>query len=129
MAFCSECGKEINDKAVVCIHCGVATKNQEAQQPAQQQPTINIVNTSTNTAQATANSGMGGVMFPPKSRWLAFFLCLFLGYLGVHRFYVGKSGTGILYLFTGGLGGVGYVIDLILILFGGFRDSMGRPLM
>jgi len=55
MAFCSECGKEINDKAVVCIHCGVATKNHAVQQ----QPTINIVNTNTNTNTVTANSGGG----------------------------------------------------------------------
>ncbi|MBQ3755018.1 MAG: TM2 domain-containing protein, partial [Clostridia bacterium] len=39
----------------------------------------------------------------PKSRLVATLLCFFLGGLGIHRFYVGKVGTGILYLFTGGL--------------------------
>ncbi|WP_184107962.1 TM2 domain-containing protein (plasmid) [Borreliella lanei] len=46
---------------------------------------------------------------------MIFLLCLFLGYLGVHRFYVGKIGTGILYLFTFGFLYVGALIDLIRI--------------
>ena len=46
----------------------------------------------------------------------AFFLCLFLGYLGAHKFYEGKVGMGILYLFTLGLCGIGWIVDCILIL-------------
>ena len=64
-----------------------------------------------------------------KSRWAAFFLCLFLGVLGIHRFYVGKAGTGILYLLTGGLFGIGWIVDLIVIAAGTFRDGLGYPLM
>lgn len=51
-----------------------------------------------------------------KNKWIAFFLCLFLGAIGAHRFYEGKIGTGILYLFTLGLCGIGVLIDLIIIL-------------
>lgn len=40
-------------------------------------------------------------------------LCLFLGWLGAHKFYEGKTGMGILYLFTFGLFGFGWVIDAI----------------
>ena len=40
-------------------------------------------------------------------------LCLFLGWLGAHKFYAGKTGTGILYLFTFGLFGIGWLIDTI----------------
>lgn len=43
-------------------------------------------------------------------------LCLFLGFLGGHKFYEGKIGTGILYLFTGGLFLIGWLIDLFNIL-------------
>jgi|TARA_B100001971_G_C17916851_1_gene395698 TM2 domain-containing membrane protein YozV len=55
-------------------------------------------------------------------------ICLFLGGLGIHRFMVGKTGTGILMLFT--LGGVGIwaLIDLIQILKGKFTDKEGNEI-
>jgi TM2 domain-containing membrane protein YozV len=60
-------------------------------------------------------------------RWLnLLLLSIFLGYLGVDRFYAGKIGTGILKLITGGGCGIWYVIDLILILSGTFTDSEGN---
>ena len=52
--------------------------------------------------------------------------CFFLGTLGVHRFYVGKVGTGILMLITIGGLGIWALIDLILIITGNFRDSEGK---
>lgn len=61
-----------------------------------------------------------------KSWVVTMLLCLFLGYLGIHRFYAGKIWTGILYLFTGGLFGIGFVIDFIIICVGAFDDKQGR---
>ncbi|WP_300809459.1 NINE protein [uncultured Desulfovibrio sp.] len=63
-----------------------------------------------------------------RSRLVALLFCLFLGYLGIHRFYVGKFGTGILQLLT--LGGlcIWTFIDCIFIACGAFRDAEGKQL-
>jgi len=61
-----------------------------------------------------------------KSWVTALLLCIFLGGIGAHRFYVGKIGTGIIYLLTGGLFGIGWVVDLILIIVGKFKDKEGK---
>lgn len=50
-----------------------------------------------------------------KSKGIAYFLWFFLGWAGIHRFYVGKVVTGLLYLFTFGLLGFGWFIDLFLL--------------
>jgi len=55
-------------------------------------------------------------------------LCFFLGGLGVHRFYVGKIGTGILMIFTLGGLGIWLIIDFVMILTGSFKDKEGKDL-
>lgn len=93
-------------------------KRKSAEPPkAAQQPTINV------------NNNTNGFTYVSKKKWVAFFLCLFFGFLGVHRFYVRKTGTGIIWLFTCGLGGIGWLVDLVMILLGAFRDNMGQPLV
>lgn len=76
--------------------------------------------------QATVDSY--GNPVSSSSRLAAALLCAFLGPLGVHRFYVGKVGTGLLQLVTVGGLGIWYLVDLILILVGQFRDAQGRLL-
>lgn len=100
--FCQHCGKVIDKDCIICPHCGKQVAELKSEQP-------NIVITNTNT-------NVNGHTGHEKSKWVAFFLCLFLGGIGAHRFYEGKIGTGILWLFTGGLLGVGWLIDLIIIL-------------
>jgi hypothetical protein len=64
-----------------------------------------------------------------RSRLAAALMCFFVGVLGVHRFYVGKVGTGILQLLTFGGLGIWALVDLILILVGTFRDKQDRLLV
>ena len=113
VTFCRQCGGEMDAGAAFCPACGTAIG--QAARPI-------IVN--------VMDKGSGGdyTAYPYRSRWAAFFLCLLFGTFGAHRFYVGKTGTGILWLMTFGLFSFGYTIDLILILFGAFRDKAGWPL-
>lgn len=63
-----------------------------------------------------------------RSYWITLAFAFFLGTFGVHRFYVGKVGTGLLMIFTLGGLGIWTVIDLILITFGAFRDKEGNEI-
>lgn len=83
-------------------------------------------------AQACPKCGAPNVMATlgasNKSFAAALLLCFFLGTFGIHRFYVGKVGTGILMLLTLGGLGIWTLIDFILIAVGSFKDSEGRRL-
>lgn len=63
-----------------------------------------------------------------KNKKTAFFLCLFGGFLGLHRFYVGRVLTGLLWFFTLGFCGIGWLLDLLVVALGGFKDNTGAPL-
>ena len=63
-----------------------------------------------------------------KSNTVALLLCFFLGFLGVHRFYVGKIGTGVLMLITLGGLGIWNLIDFIIIVVQKFTDKEGNTL-
>ena len=69
---------------------------------------------------------MNTAEFSDRSRLVALLFCIFLGPFGVHRFYVGKIGTGILMLLTLGGLGIWVLVDLILIGLGSFRDKNDR---
>lgn len=63
--------------------------------------------------------------YSPKSRLVAMLLCWLFGYLGIHRFYVGKVGTGLLMLLTLGGLGIWWLIDLVMVIIGSFTDKDG----
>ena len=110
--FCRHCGAKIPEDAVICTVCG---RQVEAVKSEAAQPSVVINNSNTNS-NINTNVNAGGRGGNPKNKWVAFLLCLFLGFIGAHKFYEGKVGTGILYLFTMGLFGVGALVDLIVLL-------------
>jgi len=73
---------------------------------------------------------MGILQASDKSRSMTLVLCIigFFGIGGIHRFYAGKVGTGILFLLTGGLFGLGTIYDLIKIATNTFTDALGHPI-
>lgn len=110
LKFCQHCGQPIDEACVVCPKCGKQVAQLKQEQP---QIVINNANNNTNT-----NVSQVGFMYGrPKNKWVAFVLCLFFGFFGIHKFYEGKIGMGILYLLTLGIFGIGWLIDLIRILF------------
>lgn len=112
--YCPGCGTEITDPNMTdCPSCGGFVPKSETPPPAVGQPSIIIQNTNTNT---NTNTVPIMVAKTPKNKWVAFLLCLFLGYFGAHKFYEGRIGMGILYLFTMGLFGIGWLIDCIILL-------------
>lgn len=63
-----------------------------------------------------------------KSNVVALILCIFLGGLGVHRFYVGKIGTGIAMVLTLGGLGIWVLFDFVMICMSKFTDQDGNAL-
>ncbi len=124
--FCSDCLVDADGKFYCKADVGRVLKEvkEEAAATKTANPNIVINNANTNVNTNTA----GGTGYPYKSKLAAALLCFLLGVFGAHRFYVGKIGTGILWLLTGGLFGVGALVDFIVILIGGFRDKANMPL-
>lgn len=108
MKFCKHCGQQIDAECVICPKCGRQVEDLPSGQP---QVVINNSNQNVNT-----NVNVNGGRVKRCDKWVAFILCLFLGFLGAHKFYEGKTGMGIVYLLTAGLFGIGWFIDLIAIL-------------
>jgi TM2 domain-containing membrane protein YozV len=96
-SFCHACGAKTNPLAVICVKCG---------------------------AKLEGKIAAGDVS--PKSRLVVTLLAWFLGGFGVHRFYLGKIGTGILMLLTGGGLGIWTLIDFIFAVTGNMRDKEGK---
>ena len=98
--FCKYCGEKIPKDAVLCTYCGRQVEQLKFEHP-------NVVINNTNS---TVYKGQ-------KNKWIALLLCLFLGLVGAHKFYEGKILLGLLYIFTGGFFAIGWILDIISLLF------------
>ena len=67
--------------------------------------------------------------FVMKSKTTTLILAILLGSLGIDRFYTGKVGTGLLKLFTGGGLGIWWLVDIIMIATGSYKDKDGNDLV
>lgn len=105
---CSKCGKQIPEDANLCPYCGNKIKKE--------------------TKEEKPKEKVYGVS--AKSRTLSMCLCILglLGFAGIHRMYVGKWWTGILYMLTFGLCGFGTLYDIYKLYAETFHDCDGYPL-
>lgn len=77
-------------------------------------------------AKKGATASAGTIQYSDKDWLTTLLFSIFLGGLGIHRFYVGKIGTGVLWLLTGGCLGIGALVDIILIATESFTDDDNR---
>ncbi len=113
LKFCKFCGEKIPHDAVICTKCGrqveeIGSKNSQF--------VINNVasSASSSSSSSSATNNQLGVRYCNK--WVSFILCLLLGFFGAHKFYEGKIGLGLVYMFTFGGFLIGWIIDFFNIL-------------
>ena len=113
MKFCKHCGEKIPKDAIICTKCG--RQVEEIKSSSAEQIIINNNNSASASAVASATSVPSGISYGnPKNKWISLVLCIFT--ICGHKFYEGKIGMGFLYLFTAGLFGIGWIIDIISLL-------------
>lgn len=101
---CPRCGTEYFSKA--CPDCGYIANGQTSSETYR---TVPPPPWSQPAPQPTAPKPEG----KPKDKVIALILCILFGTMGIHKFYEGKIGMGILYLCTGGLFYIGWIVDII----------------
>lgn len=146
--LCWNCGEELSNGSIYCQYCGQKTYlPKDYKNPAELDDTDTLSPTNRPPSYRLAavqkcrkpyrpfvsptvqsNFHTPDIFCSPKRRGIAALLCLFLGLFGFHRFYVGKIGTGLIWFLTFGLCGIGFLLDLFMILCGNFRDRDGRRL-
>lgn len=127
--ICKNCRADIKSDETVCKFCGSEVERPQATQNI----IINNYNYAAEKSETKQNSTninhtINTHLVSSKNKTVALILCIVFGYFGVHQFYVGKSSKGWLYLFTMGLFGFGWLIDIVVIATGNFKDKFGLKL-
>ena len=115
--YCPQCGAAMGVDQRYCTECGW-----DAEEPDRTPP---------------GAEPYPGPLFPPRelgppsqrNRLTALLLCILIGFLGAHRFYIGRPLSGLLWLATLGLLGVGVIYDAVMIATGEMRDDQGKRLL
>ena len=122
--YCRNCAKQLGDQAVMCVACGIAPMNGKKF----------CQNCGAGTDPAADVCIKCGVRLArgvgEGKDWLTtLLLAIFLGTLGIHRFYTGHTGIGVVQLLTLGGCGIWSLIDIIMIATGSFKDKKGNSLV
>lgn len=126
LKFCKYCGERIPADAVICTHCGRQVEEFVAPNRSAGSNNVTIMNTPY-AGGVPVQSPYGASNISTKSKTAALILAAlgFFGLSGIHRFYAGKIFSGLVYLFTWGLFGIGTIIDLIKLANNTFTDGAG----
>lgn len=131
MMKCKACGAQLRGTEQYCPYCGDGVEQQAQPQSAPEQH-IHIHMDMPRSDYVQGHDSSAPVPQPParsdRSRLLLLLLLLFLGPLGIHCFYAGRIGKGVLYLLTGGLCGIGLLVDFFSIVLGAPKDGAGLPI-
>jgi hypothetical protein len=125
--YCRNCGNEVSEKAIMCVACGTPPR-------AGDKFCYNCKAETTPNATICMKCGVSlkheNVANGEGKDWLtALLLCFFLGVFGIHRFYTGHTGIGVVQLLTLGGCGIWALIDFIMIIVGSFKDANGNLLV
>ena len=122
--YCSRCGMTLDAGVITCPRCGESLDRGGQQAPANYPSPVPPAHAAPGHADAAFDPYVS-----PKSRLVMLLLCIFVGVPGVHRFYAGRIITGIIWLCTFSLFGIGWLYDMVLIICGAFRDGDGRRIV
>ena len=125
--YCRNCGNEVSEKAVMCVACGTPPKagNKYCYNCKAETDANAVICMKCGVSLNEGNAVVGG-----GKDWLTtLLLCIFLGTLGIHRFYTKHTVIGVVQILTLGGCGIWTLIDLILIVTGSFKDADGNNLV
>ena len=111
MKICPYCSGELPKNAKVCTHCGMKIENDSKKEEKKEKVERN--KEPQQTMEDYMYQAMGLEKIGPLNKWITLVLCICLGFLGIHKIYERKYTMALLYACTGGLCGIGIILDLV----------------